>query len=91
MRAGFSWDRPSPENDPLPMKAETHHYLRSSLARLQHELRLVQETRQRVASDPCLDAQRRAIYVSYYDAIIRWLLEGVERLEVALSCVDGSP
>lgn len=72
------------------MKSETRNFLRSRLTRLNHELRLVKETRQRVATDPSLDAQRQAIYVSYYDAIIRWLLEGVERLEVAPSCADGS-
>ena len=72
------------------MKAETHNYLRSRLTRLTHELRLVQEMRQHVATDPSMDAQRRAIHIRYYDAIIRWMMEGVERLEVDLSCADGS-
>jgi len=82
--------RPSPDNDSLPMKTETRDYFRNRLARLRHELRLIQGTRLRVARDPSLDAQRRAIYVSYYDAIIRWMLEGMERLEGVLSCADGS-
>lgn len=82
---------PSPESDPLAMKTETRAYLCNRLARLQQELALVQEKRQHVAIDPSLDAERRTIDTTYYDAIIQWLLEGVQRLEATLSCVGGSP
>jgi hypothetical protein len=73
------------------MKPEAHNFLRSRLARLNHELRLIQEKRQQVETDPSLDAERQAIEVPYYDAILRWLLEGVERLEAAIKCVAASP
>ena len=73
------------------MKAETHTYLRNRLARLEQELRLAQEMRERVASDPCLGVERRGTEIGYFDAIIRWLLEGAERLEVTLNSADVSP
>lgn len=72
------------------MKAEAHDYLRSRLAGRMQELRLAQEKRQQVETDQSLTAERRDIEVKYYEAIIRWLLEGVERLEAALRCADGS-
>ena len=53
------------------MKAETHTYLRNRLARLEQELRLAQEMRERVASDPCLGVERRGTEIGYFDAIIR--------------------
>lgn len=73
------------------MKSETRNFLRSRLARVTHELRLVQEMRQRVATDPSMDPQRQVIEIRYYDAILRWLLGGAERLEAVISCADGSP
>ena len=72
------------------MKPEAHDYLRRRLANLKHELCLIQDMREYVETDPSLNAERRAIEIRYYDAITRWLLEGVERLEAALSCAGGS-
>ncbi len=72
------------------MKAEAHDYLRRRLACLKEELRLVQKKREHVETDPSVDAERRAVEIRYYDAITRWVLEGVERLEAALRCADGS-
>jgi hypothetical protein len=73
------------------MKTEAHDFLHSRLARLNHELRLIQEKRQYVETDPSLDGKRRVIHITYYDAILRWLLERVERLETALTCAGDSP
>ncbi len=73
------------------MKPEAHDYLRRRLARLKEELRLIRNKREHVETDSSLDAERRAVEVRYYDAITRWVLEGVERLEAALRCAGGSP
>jgi hypothetical protein len=44
-----------------------------------------------VATDPSMDPQRQVIEIRYYDAILRWLLGGAERLEAVIGCADGSP
>jgi len=74
----------------VKMKPEAHDYPRRRLARLKEELRLLQKKREHVKTDSSLDAER-AVEIRYYDAITRWILEGVERLEAALRCADGSP
>jgi hypothetical protein len=73
------------------MKPEARDYLRSRLTGLKRELCYLQEKWQQVATDPSRDTERQAIDIRYYDAIIRWLLEGVERLEADLRCAGGSP
>ena len=75
----------------MPQTARAPDYRPTRLATLRQELRWLQEKRQHVETDPSLDAERRAVEIRYYDAIIPWLQEGVERLEVALRCAGGSP
>lgn len=72
------------------MKAEAHDYLHSRITNLKRELRLIEQERQRVEAYPSLDTERQAMYISYYDAIIRHLLNSIDRLEVTLKCAAGS-
>ena len=65
----------------MQRSARGPEYRPTRLAALQQELRYLQEKRQQVQADPSLDANRRAIEVRYYDAIIRRLQEQVTTLE----------
>lgn len=70
-------------NDSVPMKAYGSNPLGRRLTSLKQKL-------QHIAADPSVDAERRTMYIGYYDAIIRYLLDRIDRMEAALRCAAGS-
>lgn len=76
--------------DPVPMKTNGRNSPSRRLTSLKQDLCYIQEERHRVVADHSLDTERRALEITCYDPILRYLLERIERLEAALRCAAGS-